>query len=219
VPRRTGDEAGSRETQDRVAEIVHDLRQPISTIRALVGSLRASESLTENMRWHLDHIEEQADELGGLVRALLPAVAGARLTLDAPGDRVCVEARSAVAAVVRSFAPTWSGQLRMSFTEPSVVAASPDLLRRAVRNVLDNAGRAAGPEGHISVSVVPAAAGTSIVVEDDGLGFGSVAPQHSLGLRIVERILSEGSGSLEIGTSAALGGARVALILPRYDEG
>jgi len=219
VPRRTGPEDDSLAAQDRVAEIVHDLRQPISTIRALVSSLRVSETLTDNMRWHLDHIEEQADELCGLVHALLPEVTGARPPLDAPGGRFYVEANSAVGAVVRSFALTWSGQLRMSFTEPSVVAVSPDLLRRAVRNILDNAGRAAGPEGHIAVSVIAATAGTSIVVEDDGLGFGSVAPQHSLGLRIVERLLSEASGSLEIGTSATLGGARIALVFPRFDKG
>ena len=198
---------------DPLAEIAHDLRQPLATIRALVASLKAAEVSPDALRWHLDNMEEQVDHLGDLVRALL-----AILVADPDGDVVedvrCVEANSSVAAVVQCFAVTWPGRITTAFGEEAVVPAPPEMFRRSLRNVLDNAARAAGKNGAILVSVIPSRMGTSIAIEDDGPGFGAIPAQHSIGLKIVDRTLSEAGGSLEITTSEALGGARVALSFP-----
>jgi signal transduction histidine kinase len=88
------------------------------------------------------------------------------------------------------------------------------MFRRSVRNVLDNAARAAGKHGAIVVSVVPSLTGTSIIIEDNGPGFGTIPAQHSIGLKIVHRTVSEAGGRLEITTSELLGGACVEMFLP-----
>jgi K+-sensing histidine kinase KdpD len=198
---------------DPLAEIAHDLRQPLATIRALVASLKAAEVSPDVLRWHLDNMEEQVDHLGDFVRALL-AILVDDPDADVVEDIRCVEANRSVAAVVQCFAVTWPGRITTAFGEEAVVPAPPEMLRRSVRNVLDNAARAAGENGAILVSVIPSRKGTSIAIEDDGPGFGAIPAQHSIGLNVVDRILSEAGGSLEITTSEALGGARVALSFP-----
>jgi K+-sensing histidine kinase KdpD len=203
---------------DPLAEIAHDLRQPLATIRALVASLKSAEVSPEALRWHLDNMEEQVDQLGDFVRSLLDTVVADQDAADV-GDVRCVEANSSVAAVVRCFAVTWPGRITTAFGEEAVVPAPLEMLRRSVRNVLDNAARAAGKNGAILVSVMPSRMGTSIAIEDDGPGFGAIPAQHSIGLKIVDRTLSEAGGSLEITTSDALGGARVALSFPPQPSG
>ena len=213
LPRWTNTDHHGGGAIDRLAEIAHDLRQPLATIRALVASLKSAEVSPEGLRWHLDNMEEQVDQLGDFVRALLATVV-ADPDVAAVEDVRCVEANSSVAAVVRCFAVTWPGRITTAFGEEAVVTAPPEMLRRSVRNVLDNAARAAGKDGAILVSVMPSRMGTSIAIEDDGPGFGAVPAQHSIGLKIVDRTLSEAGGSLEITTSDALGGACVALSFP-----
>ena len=205
-------------TIDSLAEIAHDLRQPISTIRALVGSLKATEVSSDGLRWHLDNMEDEVDHLGDLVRALLGILVADPVDAVARDSR-SVEVNSSVKAVVRCFAVTWPGRITTAFGEEAVVPAPPEMFRRSLRNVLDNAARAAGKNGEILVSVLTSLPGTSIVIEDDGPGFGAIPTQHSIGLKIVDRTLSDAGGNLEITTSETLGGARVALSFPPYTQG
>jgi signal transduction histidine kinase len=198
---------------DPLAEITHDLRQPIATIRALVGSLKAAEASPAVLRWHLDNMEDQVDELGDLVLALLETLVADPNT-DAREDIPLVEVNSSVAEVVQCFAVTWPGNITTAFGEEAILPTPPQMLRRSVRNVLDNAARAAGKNGAILVSVDSSLLGTSIAIEDDGPGFGALPVEHSIGLKIVDRTVSEAGGSLEITTSEELGGARVALFFP-----
>ncbi|MEP6665160.1 MAG: HAMP domain-containing sensor histidine kinase [Nocardioidaceae bacterium] len=213
----TGTNIGSGPVIDSLAEIAHDLRQPISTIRALVGSLRATEVHPEGLRWHLDSMEAEVAHLADLVKALLGVLVDEPDAGVAAGNGA-VEVNSSVAAVVRCFAVTWPGSVTTAFGEDADVAAPPEMFRRSLRNVLDNAARAAGKNGAILVSVITSRVGASIVVEDDGPGFGAIPTQHSIGLKIVDRTLSEAGGSLEITTSDTLGGARVALMFPPHSR-
>jgi signal transduction histidine kinase len=203
-------------TIDPLAEIAHDLRQPIATLRALVASLQAVEVSPDALRWHLDNMEEQVDHLGDLVRAslgiLLPNPADE--AVEDVEDVRSVEANRALAATVQCFAVTWPGKIATYFGATAVVPAPPEMFRRSVRNVLDNAARAAGKHGAIVVSVVGSLMGTSIFIEDDGPGFGTIPAQHSIGLKIVDRTMSEAGGRLEITTSELLGGACVELFFP-----
>lgn len=198
---------------DPLAAITHDLRQPIATIRALVGSLKAAEVSPAALRWHLDNMEDQVDDLGDLVRALLDILV-AEPDADAREEVRLVEVNSSVAEVVQCFAVTWQGRITTAFGEAAILPTPPQMFRRSVRNVLDNAARAAGKNGAILVSVGSSLMGTSILIEDDGPGFGALPVQHSIGLRIVDRTMSEAGGSLKITTSEELGGACVALFFP-----
>jgi K+-sensing histidine kinase KdpD len=207
-----------RRAIDPLVEIAHDLRQPLATIRALIESLNVAEFSPDVVRWHLDNMKEQVDQLGDYVQAFLAGMV-ADPGADAVEDIRCVGANGSVAAAVQSFAVTWPGHITTSFGEEALVPAPPELLRRSVRNVLDNAARAAGKNGAILVTVINSLMGTSIAIEDNGPGFGAIAAQHSIGLKVVDRTLSAVGGALEITTSEALGGARVAMTFPSQPTG
>ena len=89
----------------------------------------------------------------------------------------------------------------------------PVALGRSVRNLLDNAIRAAGDEGEIEVRVTAGHGTVEIEVGDSGPGFGLIRPQERLGLLTVRRFASEQNGRLLIERSR-LGGALMRLVLP-----
>jgi signal transduction histidine kinase len=96
---------------------------------------------------------------------------------------------------------------------PLQVVADPLLLRRAIVNLLDNAVRAAGPDGLVLVRVVREGDLAVVEIEDDGPGWGHVVPGvASLGLGVAQNCAVAHDGKLELATSR-LGGALVRLRL------
>lgn len=92
--------------------------------------------------------------------------------------------------------------------------ADPLELWRAVRNLLDNAVRAAGGAGSVSVRVSVRDGWTLTVVEDDGPGFGAApAGKDSLGLTIV-RTFAERCGGHLVVERGRDGGCAVSVYLP-----
>jgi C4-dicarboxylate-specific signal transduction histidine kinase len=112
-----------------------------------------------------------------------------------------------------SAAASFTGTLRWRPSGPVAVAVDPRDLRRAVGNVLDNATRAAGPQGRVVVRTRRTGVRFVIEVEDSGPGFGRVPPQNSHGLRVTRRVLDGCGGVLEVGNGRS-GGALVRLKLP-----
>jgi signal transduction histidine kinase len=91
--------------------------------------------------------------------------------------------------------------------------ASPALLWRVLSNVVDNAARAVGRDGRVTVSI-DQPDDTVIEVADDGPGFGSGPPgKASLGLDIITSLLESCGGKLEVRSPSA-GGALVRIVLP-----
>jgi len=82
-----------------------------------------------------------------------------------------------------------------------------------VANVLDNATRAAGPGGTVTVEIVRRKGGVVLSVEDNGPGFGKIPSGAGLGLSAVARNVVKHGGKMEFGSGGG-GGARVSLWLP-----
>jgi signal transduction histidine kinase len=96
---------------------------------------------------------------------------------------------------------------------PLRVKADPILLRRALVNLLDNAIRAAGPDGLVQVRVLCEEDLAVVEIEDDGPGWGHVGPGiGSLGLGVARTCVAAHDGDLELETGL-LGGALVRLRL------
>ena len=83
---------------------------------------------------------------------------------------------------------------------PRYLMAVGTRLRRALANILANATRAAGPDGHVKLTERTAGNTELIEVMDDGPGFGSMAAGHrtGIGLQITGQMLAECGGRIEL---------------------
>jgi signal transduction histidine kinase len=197
---------------DRTREVVHDLRQPAVCISALVASARASVGPDDELSWQLDGIDQQVGVLLATVASLLDADVGG--TLVAPLGAFAAD----VVTAARLSAPQVTVVATRGLASAPTVRGAPTDIRRALTNVVDNAVRAAGPGGRVEVAVERDGPDVQVVVQDDGPGFGRIPPQRMIGLRSAVRCLESAGGSLEVGDSRRLGGARVVLGLVAVDD-
>lgn len=128
-----------------------------------------------------------------------------------------VEAGDVVAAVWATDALSGRCSLRLVREASAWVTVDPVGLERSVRNLVDNAIRAAG-DGYVEIRVVTDREHVTIEVSDSGPGFGLIKPQEKLGLLTVRRFAAQHDGGLRIDRSH-LGGAMMQLVLPRADVG
>jgi signal transduction histidine kinase len=108
---------------------------------------------------------------------------------------------------------------------PVRVPFHPVAVRRLLSNLVDNACRAAGAGGGVSIKVRRVRAGAVIEVADSGPGpgawsesLGTPRAGHAaagLGLHIVRSIVDVCGGLIEVGPADALSGSNVAVTLPR----
>ncbi|SRR6266567_20405 len=189
-------------------ETCHDMRQPIASMFALAAAALAEPGLPQAARARLELIVEQAEWLADLIRhSLHTAAPGAQAVCQT--DLLLV-AREAVAAECL----TWTGQMRIvSLAEAVFTPVHPVVLRCMVANLLNNATRAAGPSGTVTVEVGYQQNSALLAVEDTGPGFGKIPSGLGLGLAAVSRNAVSYGGRLEHGNGAS-GGARVSLCLP-----
>lgn len=90
-------------------------------------------------------------------------------------------------------------------TEPPLVAGDPHLVRRALDNMIDNAGRAAGADGDVVVQVGSSHGAAWVEVVDDGPGFGEIAHGTGQGLSVVSSTARSCGGRLEISSGPGPG--------------
>jgi len=177
------------------------MRQPIATIGALVAAAEGSAGLPAEVRRYLDHIKGQVQELNDLCARLLDTGSFHLVALDHVVTQAAQNAELAHGC-----------RIGVTASEAWVLGDEVDL-RRAVRNLLDNACRAAGPNA-VCVAVREVDGEVRIEVSDAGPGFGAGPPgTASLGLRIVRGVVADHAGRVEIATSV-LGGAMVTIVLP-----
>jgi two-component system osmolarity sensor histidine kinase EnvZ len=192
-----------------LAGLLHDLHQPLAAIRALAaepgsedGSSGAAPDLTRRLR--------QIGELGEWMNELLRTGSA---SVAAPERLPSTDASHVVRDVLLAAAASFKGTLRWRPSGPAPVMLDALALRRAFGNVIDNATRAAGPDGWVRVRVRRARNRVWIEVEDNGPGFGGLRPQTQRGLDVTQAVLARCGGVLEIGSSRS-GGALVRMKLP-----
>jgi signal transduction histidine kinase len=146
--------------------------------------------------------------------------------LERPADRDTVAVGDLVDldevldSVLQGFGRTWSGTLRRRGPRGCIAASgSRAAIRRCLVNVVENAVRAAGPDGEVVVTVRCEPRSVWVVVEDDGPGFGAVPAGTGIGLAVTQRELQSIGGTLSPGQRSALGGARVVMSLPLRTSG
>jgi signal transduction histidine kinase len=202
IVERATDPAGSRRRQ-----LSHDIQHELATIGLLATMLGGAPELGPDSRARARLILGELRWLEELQRAYDEA--------DAPPGEPAGTTRldriaSEVVAAVRL-----SGDTRIEY-HPEPVRAYGDRLAfwRALRNVLQNAVRAAGPAGRVTVRITAEGGWASVQIDDDGPGFGALpADPGALGLGIVRDAAVACDGTLELRRSR-LGGGCVRLRVP-----
>jgi signal transduction histidine kinase len=207
VPRPTA--TGSHVQGRRRRQLSHDIRHELGTVMMLASLLvdgddvgpegrRQASQLLEEARWLVELQNAYQDSSAADEPAASPSPEPVRLDLCA---------RQTVAALGLS-SPTTIDLLT------SEVWAEADKLAlwRALRNVLGNAIRAAGPAGRVAIRVGHSGRWAVAQIDDDGPGFGATCSGiASMGLDIVNESIAACGGQLQIRRSS-LGGYCVRLL-------
>jgi len=207
-----------------VADASHELRTPVTSIRTNIEILQHQGRLMDPVEQSrlLGEVVEQIEELTDLVNDLIDLARG-----DEPyGETEDVRLDLLVEEVVsraRRAAPL--SLLRMEL-EPTILAAVPSRLERAVRNLVDNAVKYSPPGEPVEISL----ADGLLSVRDHGPGIseedrphvfdrfyrGAEArgrPGSGLGLAIVRQVAAQLGGTVTAGAAPG-GGTLMRLSLP-----
>ena len=154
-------------------DISHELRSPLARLNVALGLARRKPG--EDAQGPLDRIEREAERLNDLIGELLTL---AQLESDARGiERVPVDLQLLVREIVENAdfeAKVANRRVRMVQDEPVAVAGVPELLRRAIENVVRNGVRftsdGSAVEVHLSRSEGISGPVARISVRDHGPG-------------------------------------------------
>jgi signal transduction histidine kinase len=107
-------------------------------------------------------------------------------------------------------------RVRMSVRDGLACAIDREKLHRALTNVAENAARAAGDRGLVTVQAWAETGDVLVEVTDDGRGFGQISHGSGRGLQCVDDVVRSAHGRLEI-RSGPEAGTRVRLVIPMVD--
>jgi signal transduction histidine kinase len=201
---------GRRRSDDRdilaLRGVLHDVGHELTTLSYLVEAVRGDTHLPEDSSYRLELLSLEMDRLQEIIRLGLDG-----LEMDTTAEPV----------KLRELATQLTQLADMAFEAEVTLVPGPDvssaihplLLWRVLSNVVDNAARAAGAGGTVTVAIGEDP--TPVIdVSDSGPGFGAGPPgQASLGLNVVMSLLEACGGSLTV-TSPSSGGTVVRLRLP-----
>lgn len=191
--------AGDAGQIDTVRALLHDLREPLAAIRLLASSGEGDAPR------RMAAISEQATWLATVVESTLSTGSHDALVL--------ADVRDCVAPVCERVRTATTTHIRVEAVGDCLAWVRPVALGRALCCLLDNAVRAAGPDGHITVHLEADEKDLVLQVIDDGPGPGHVAPRTSLGLTTTRAMVAECHGSFRL-VAGAEGGAVAEIRLP-----
>jgi two-component system, OmpR family, sensor histidine kinase MprB len=215
-------ETSLRTQRQLVADASHELRTPITTLRANIGLLARPGALEESERAEmLADVEDELEAMTTLVGELVELARGEEPDVVPREFRLDEVVQSVVDRTAKR-APTVSFRTQI---EPSVIVGIPERVERAISNLLDNA-RKWSPSGEtVDVAVHDGLVevrdrGPGIAAEDLPLVFNRFyrspaargMPGAGLGLSIVKQIADAHGGSVTVGQASG-GGAILRLQL------
>ena len=217
-------EHAHRRQLEFTADASHELRTPLSVIRAEADLALDDPDIPADHKDTLLRIRREGERLGHLVEDMLWLARSD--SHPPPADEGPVN----LATVARQEAD------RFRSVGPAVTADAPDgavfvtaptgWADRLTGVLLDNACRYAGPDGQVRISVAANGNRATLTVQDSGPGipaelrprlfdrFARATEKGSgtgLGLAIADSVVRSTGGRWEVGDSAALGGARLAV--------
>ncbi|SDY92564.1 Signal transduction histidine kinase [Micromonospora pattaloongensis] len=206
------DNAHRDPTWSRCRQLSHDIHHELGTISLLATLLSTAPDVGADSRERALLILSELRWLGRLQRAYEECVLAPTDPRPRPRPghtRLDLVAAEVVETIRRSHSTL------IEFRAEELTAVTDRLaFWRVLRNLLQNAVRAAGPTGTVRVWIGAEAGGAVTQVEDDGPGFGTTRPRpDARGLDIVRELTAGAGGGLEI-RCGGLGGGCVRLRLP-----
>ena len=222
--------ASSNETlRAFMAEAAHQMRTPLAALRAQ-AQLALDDDDPRDMRRSLEAIERNATHMSRLLNQLLSdasVIHRANLQRYASVDLAEVVHQALHEALPQS-QPRPRVQLAIA-SEPAMVRGDALLLREAIKNLIDNAGKYGG-DGALQVALTCEARDCVVTVADHGPGIaaadaervferfargeGAAAGGAGLGLAIVKRVVDSHGGRIDLSNRVG-GGLIASLRLPR----
>ncbi|MHB9029420.1 MAG: two-component system histidine kinase PnpS, partial [Candidatus Latescibacterota bacterium] len=160
--------------KDFVANVSHELKTPITSIKGFVETLRygSMRNQTAANRF-LDIILKQTNRLNAIIEDLLSL---SRLEQGVENESLRLETIPAkdivnnVLQVCDMKAREKNISIDTSCSEDIILRVNPDLIEQAVVNLIDNAIKYSPPDSSISFCIRRSINGISIIVEDHGIG-------------------------------------------------
>jgi len=215
-------ETSRRQQQRLVIDASHELRTPLTSLRTNIEMLQRAPDMEPAEHANLlADVKSELDELTNLVTELVELATDRRT--DEPIQEVRLDeiARSVVERAERR-----TGRTVGITAEPTVVMGRPQMLERALSNLVDNAHKWGPPGSPISVTVSGGAvevadAGPGIAPEDRPYVFdrfyrataARAMPGSGLGLAIVKQIVDTHGGEVWVEGREG-GGAVVGFRIP-----
>lgn len=225
------DEAYAAQTRF-VSDASHELRTPIAVIQGYAKLLdRWGKDDPKARQEAIDAILSESESMKKLVEQLLFLARGDSRTQAV--EFKTVEATELAAQVLKETALVdQTHPLRADWSDPIALTADPELLKEALRILVDNACKYTPPGGTITLSVRQAGDQVRFSVLDEGEGVAPADLPHlfdrfyrtdgsraretggsGLGLAIAQRIAQSHHGALEVQSAPGLG-SRFTLVLP-----
>jgi signal transduction histidine kinase len=218
------------------ADASHELRHPLTAIRALIGTLRYGDLLAgcpTQVVHKLEQIDQSTERMGRLVDDLLllsrsdRAIEDSTAMQDFPMEDLVEDVIALHQAEAQASGLQLSGRIEAS----AQVHGHPERLRRLLENLLSNALHFSPPRGRVTVGISRQQEKALLWVDDQGPGIPpeqrsqvferfwqaddarSNPDHHGLGLSIAQAIAQAHGGRLQA-CEAPGGGCRMLLELP-----
>lgn len=198
--------AGSTEGTETASlrALFHDMTNQLVTFSCMLEAVDADAGMAAGTRAQVTTMRAQTSRMLAVLRdSVDPHMRPAMVEVRGLVREVAVVANTRRLATVTAH----SDGERWLRTHPAA-------LWRVLANVVDNAVRAAGADGHVSVTVRDEPLATLVEVVDDGPGFGNAASgTASLGLHIAANLVERCCGNIAV-LPADPHGVRVVLEFP-----
>ena len=217
--------------------VTHDLRTPLTSIKASVTTLldsegghRTIELDSEGRAEFLDIINEETDRLNGFIEGMVQLARVEAGSLNATGSLGSVEETITI-ALDRAEKLLAGHRLTISTEEDlPMIRVDPRSIAEAVYNLLDNAAKYSPPGTAIAVTASSRGNVVLISIVDEGVGIpdemrervlekfvrveGTEPEGLGLGLAIARGIVEAQNGKIEIASGKNGKGTKVTLTLP-----
>jgi two-component system OmpR family sensor kinase len=225
-----------------VADAAHELRSPLTALKLQAQALRKSDTSPDMREAGVARLNQGIDRAIRLVEQLLTLAREEAGTGHSAPSGELLDLREVIRLAVSDvLAPATLKGIDLGLTDEGAgtaiwVQGQKEALRMMLRNLLDNAVKYTPDQGRVDVSVTPETASDGsdfyrLCVEDSGPGIlpddrGRVfdrffrashvaaQPGSGLGLAIVGIIAGRHSATIDLGTSARLGGLEVNVHFP-----